>query len=93
MGSNKIFVTCDVSDWQMGAVLSYGPTWETARPVTFDSTQLKDVQLHYPTHEKELLVIIRALTKWRSDLLGSPIFIYTNHYTLENFSQWKDLSR
>ena len=27
---NKIFVTCDASDWRTGGVLSFGPTWETA---------------------------------------------------------------
>jgi Integrase zinc binding domain/RNase H-like domain found in reverse transcriptase len=44
-------------------------------------------------HEKELLAIIRALTKWQTDLLGSPIIIYTDHCTLENFDSQKDLSR
>jgi len=30
-GDNKIFVTCDASDWQTGATLSFGPTWELSR--------------------------------------------------------------
>lgn len=93
MGSNQIFVTCDASDWRTGAVLSFGETWETARPVAFDSIALKEVQLHYPVHEKELLTIIHALTKWRCELLGSPITIITDHHTLENFDTQKDLSR
>ena len=46
-----------------------------------------------PVHEKELLAIIHALTHWRTDLLGSPITIYTDHRTLENFDAQKDLSR
>jgi len=92
-GDNKIFVTCDSSNWRTGAVLSYGTTWATAHLVAFDSTQLRGAQLHYPTHEKELLAIIRALTKWWSDLLGSPIVVYTDHRTLENFDHQKDLSR
>lgn len=36
-GINKIFVTTDASDWRTGAVLSFGPTWEKAQPVAFDS--------------------------------------------------------
>jgi hypothetical protein len=48
---------------------------------------LKAAQLNYPVHEKELLAIIHALQKWRSDLLGAPILIYTDHRTLENFDQ------
>ncbi len=92
-GDNKIFVTCDASDWRTGATLSFGTSWETARPVAFDSLQLKDAEKNYPVHEKELLAIIRALKKWRSDLLGVPIFVYTDHRTLENFDTQRDLSR
>ena len=92
MGENHIFVTCDSSDWHTGTVLSYGPTWEMAQPVAYDSVALKDTQLNYPVHEKELLAIIRALKKWCSDLLGAPIRIYTDHRTLENFDQQTDLS-
>lgn len=92
-GANKIFVTCDASDWRTGAVLSFGETWETARPVAYESQQLNSAQKSYPVHEKELLAIIRALTKWRVDLLGSPITIYTDHKTLEAFNMQCDLSQ
>jgi len=92
-GDNKIFVTTDASDLRTGAVLSWGPTWEEARPVAFDSMQLNDAQKRYPVHEKELLAIIRALKKWRADLLGGPIAVFTDHRTLENFNTQKDLSR
>ena len=85
-------MTCDVSDWHTGSVLSFGPTWETVWPVAFDSLQLKAAKWNYPVHEKELLAIVRALKKWRSDLLGSWITVYTDHHTLENFSMQKDLS-
>ena len=92
-GNNKIFVTCDARDLRTGAVLSWGPTWESARPVAFDSMQLKDVQKNYPVHEKEMLAIVQALKKWRLDLLGSQFIVYTDHRTLENFENQKDLSR
>lgn len=39
------------------------------------------------------MVIIHVLQKWHSELLGAPILIYTDHRTLENFDQQKDLSR
>jgi hypothetical protein len=61
MEENKVFVTCDASDWQTGATLTFGPTWELAHPVAFDSMQLKGVEKNYPVHEKELLAIICAL--------------------------------
>jgi hypothetical protein len=92
-GEKKIFVTCDASDWRTGAVLSFGETWETARPVAFESAQLNAAEKNYPIHEKELLSIVRALKKWRADLLGGPIFVYTDHRTLQNFETQRDLSR
>ena len=67
--------------------------WESARPVAFDSMQLKGAEKNYPVHEKELLAIIRALKKWRSDLLGTQFLVYTDHRTLEIFNTQKDLSR
>ena len=92
-GENRIFVTCDASDWRTGAVLSFGPTWESARPVAFDSMQLKGAEKNYPVHEKEMLAIVRALKKWRTDLMGSTFEIWTDHRTLENFNTQRDLSR
>ena len=89
----KIFVTTDASDKCSGAVLSFRKSWSSARPVAFDSMTFKGAELNYPVHEKELLAIIRALKKWRIDLLGSPFFIYTDHKTLKNFNTQKDLSR
>ena len=91
-GENHIFVTCDASDWRTGAVLSFGKDWESARPVAFES-QLNSAQRHYPTHEKELLAIIRVLAKWRVDLLGTHITIVTDHKTLEAFDTQRDLSK
>ena len=92
-GDNKIFVACDASDKRTGAVLTYGPTKETARPVAFESTQLKGAELNYPVHEKELLAILRALKKWRVDLLGETFTVFTDHRTLTKFKKQKDLSR
>lgn len=76
LDDNKIFLTTDASDHASGAILSFGPTWETARPVAFDSKSFKDAEINYPTHEKELLEILCGIRKWKVDLLGSP-FLYT----------------
>ncbi|RXW14484.1 hypothetical protein EST38_g11370 [Candolleomyces aberdarensis] len=92
-GENKIFVTTDASNVATGAVLSFGPTWESARPVAFESKVLNQAERRYPVHEKEMLAVVRALKKWRSDLLGMPFFIYTDHRTLQFFEQQRDLSQ
>ena len=58
MPTHKIFVTTDASDTGSGAVLSFGPTYETARPVAYESHSFKGAELNYPVHEKELLAIV-----------------------------------
>jgi hypothetical protein len=55
--------------------------------------QLKRTEKNYPVHEKELLVVIHTLKKWRSDLLGILINVYTNHRMLQNFDTQWDLSQ
>lgn len=90
---NKVFVTCNVSDWCTGAMLSVGPTPQNAWPVVFNSMQLQSAQLNYPVHEKELLAIVCTLKKWCIKLLGTPFTIYTDHQTLENFMMQWELSQ
>ena len=93
MPEYKIFVTTDASDFGSGAVLSFGPTYDKARPVAYDSRTFKGAELNYPVHEKEQLAIIRALAKWRTDLLGHKFEVWTDHRTLEHLNTQRDLSR
>lgn len=92
-GENKIFLTTDASDWRSGAVLSWGTTLSSARPVAFDSQPFTGPELNYPVHEKELLAIVRALRKWRLDCIGMHVHVLTDHRTLENFNTQRELSR
>ena len=90
---SDIHVTTDASDRRMRAILSFGETWETVHPVVYNSYQLNDAKKNYPTHEKELLAIVKALKKWRSHLIGTRFEIYTDHQTLEYFQSQKEMSR
>ena len=63
-GPNKIFITCDASKRRMGAVLSFGVTWEATQPVAFESRQMNSTEWNYPVHEQEMLAIMRVLKKW-----------------------------
>ena len=92
-GENKIFVTCDASKCRTGAVLVFGPTWESVRPVAFKSRQLNGVEQNYSVHEQGMFVIVQALKKWRVNLLGTHIHICTNHKTLQNFNFQRNLSQ
>ena len=93
MDGRQIFVTCDASDTRTGACLSFGKTWESARPVAWDSIQLSSAERNYPTHKKEMLAIVRALKKFRAELLGTHFTVYTDHRTLECFQGQRNLSR
>jgi hypothetical protein len=93
MPDYKIFVTTDASDYGSGAVLSFGPSYEKAKPVAYDSRSFKGAELNYPVHEKEMLAIVRALKKFRTDLLGHKFQVWTDHKTLEHFPTQRDLSR
>ena len=92
MPDHKIFMTTDASDTGSGAILAFGPTYETAHPVAYGSWSFKGLELNYPVHEKELFPIICALGKWWTDLLGYRFKIWTDHKTLEHFSTQRDLS-
>lgn len=88
----NIFMTMDASDFWSGAVLSFGKTWESARPVAFDLMMFKNAELNYPIHEKEMLAIIHVLKKWSVDLFGCAFTVFTDHKTLENFENQHNLS-
>jgi hypothetical protein len=93
MPGHKIFVTTDTSNFGSGTVLVFSPTYDTARPVAYDSHTFKGIELNYPVHEKELLTIIRVLAKWRTDLLSYLFEVWTDHRTLEHFGTQRDLSQ
>ena len=58
---HKIYVTTNASDKCLGAILSFGESWESAQPIIFNSMRFKGTELNYPVQEKELLAIICAL--------------------------------
>lgn len=49
----------------------------------YASKVLNDAQLNYATIEKELLVIVYALEKFRSYLIGSKVTIFTAHVAIK----------
>jgi hypothetical protein len=58
--------------------------------IYYASRILNDAQLNYSTTEKELLVVVFALDKFRSYLLGSKIIIYSDHAALKYLFSKKD---
>jgi hypothetical protein len=51
---------------------------------------LNDAQLNYSTIEKELVVVVFALDKFKSYLLGSKVLVYLDHAALKYLLSKKD---
>ncbi|KAG2836553.1 hypothetical protein PC118_g22916 [Phytophthora cactorum] len=76
-------VVCDVSDFAIGCALMQHDHEGRDRVVYYQSRQLKLVERNYPVHDKELLAMKYALTKFRVYLLGNePFVVYTDHASL-----------
>ncbi|KAM2846500.1 hypothetical protein COP1_000026 [Malus domestica] len=73
---------CDASDYALGAVLGQRKD-KQPHVIYYASRTLNDAQLNYSTTEKELLVVVFALDKFRSYLLGTKVIIYTDHAALK----------
>jgi hypothetical protein len=78
----------DASDMAIGDVLM-----QEGRVIAYESKELKNVELNYPVHEKQLLAIIHALKVWRHYLLGSEFKIETNHQSLRYLIRQANLYR
>ena len=75
-------VMCDASDLAIGVVLGQR---EEGKPyvVYYASKTLNETQRNHTTIEKELLVVVYALDKFRPYLVGSDIIIFTDHSALK----------
>jgi len=69
---------CDASDYAVGAVLGQRKE-KIFHVIHYASKVLNDAQSNYTTTEKELFVIVYALEKFRSYLIGSKVIVFTDH--------------
>ena len=60
--------------------------------IAFKSRKLKDYEHHYSLHDKEMLAILHALTKFRQYLVGSKFKIKTDHNSLKYFLGQNELN-
>jgi hypothetical protein len=94
--STPFRVEADSSDFATGAVLSQLSAEDGHwHPVAFYSKSLSPVERNYEIHDKEMLVIIRALEEWQHFLEGAAqqVEIWTDHKNLEYFVTAKKLNR
>jgi len=88
----KILKT-NASNFAVGACL-YQIKNGQQRLIAYQSRKLSEPEERYEVHDKELLVIVKALQDWRPYLadIKKPIQIYTNHKNLRNFATTKQLN-
>jgi len=81
-------IETDISKFAYGAILSQleGEVW---KPLAFMSRTMQPAEVHYDVHDKELLVIIKALKEWEQylpNLAGAPTLIISDHQNLQYFT-------
>ena len=80
---------CDASDYAVGAI--FGQTKDKKHhAIAYASKMLIGGQLNYATTEKELLVVVFAIDKFRSYLVGAKVIIYTDLAALKYLLTKKD---
>jgi hypothetical protein len=82
-------IMCDASDFAVDATL--GQTKDKMHyAISYASKTLSGPQLNYATTEKELLVVVFAVDKFRSYLVGAKVIVYTDHAALKYLLTKKD---
>jgi hypothetical protein len=80
---------CDVSDYAVGAVLGQSKD-KKHYAISYASKTLTGPQLNYATTKKELLIMVFAIEKFRSYLVGAKVIVYIDHVALRYLLMKKD---
>ena len=80
-------VYCDASRAGLGCVFI-----QSGRVVAYGSSQLKNHEQNYPTHDMELVAIVFALKIWRYYLYGEQFEVYSDHKSLKYIFMQRDLN-
>ena len=72
-------IECDASGIGIGAVLM-----QEGCPIAYFSEKLSGATLNYPTYDKEMYALVRALETWQHYLLPKEFVIHTDHESLKH---------
>jgi hypothetical protein len=82
-------IMCDTSDYVIGVVLSQSKD-KKHYAISYASKTLTGLQLKYSTMKKELPIVVFAIKKFRSYLVGTKVIVYTDHAALKYLLMKKD---
>ena len=77
--SRTFEIECDASGVGIGAVLM-----QEGKPIAYFSEKLNGAALNYPTYDKELYALKRALENWQHYLWPKQFVIHTDHQSLKH---------
>ncbi|CAN6544492.1 unnamed protein product [Malus baccata var. baccata] len=78
----RLELMCDALDYALQVVLGQRKD-KQPHVIYYASRTLNDAQLKYSTTEKELLVVVFALDKFYSYLIGTKVIVYIDHPALK----------
>ncbi|XP_070043302.1 uncharacterized protein [Nicotiana tomentosiformis] len=82
-------IMCDASDVEVGVVLRQHIN-KIFHPVYYASKTMNDAQVNYTVTEKELILIVFAMEKFRPYLTDTKVIIHTDHAVLRYLMSKKD---
>ncbi|GJZ97866.1 putative reverse transcriptase domain-containing protein, partial [Tanacetum coccineum] len=86
-GSKDFVVYCDASHKGLGTVLM-----QREKVIAYASRQLKIHEKNYTTHDLELGSVVFALKIWRHYLYGTKCTVFTDHKSLQQILNQKELN-
>ncbi|GJV90725.1 putative reverse transcriptase domain-containing protein [Tanacetum coccineum] len=86
-GNDDFVIYCDASHQGLGAVLM-----QREKFIAYASRQLKPNEENYTTHDLELGAVVFALKFWRHYLYSTKCNVFTDHKSLQQFLDQKELN-
>ena len=76
-------VTTDASTTGLGITLWQKQDDGNTKPIAYGSRYLNETEKKYSISELELLAVVWGLEKFRFNLYGKKVYLYTDHQALE----------